>query len=150
MILMHYAYISGKAASFWPGRREADVVAADGYNTGGCRQARRTHSGFTTGRTPAVTPASLFSKVVTFAAARGHVPVFIAEWGSVAYSSPGVRVGFIQQMRRFVQANREIAGILYWDSQVPPCSYVVNNSPTSLAALAGMGHSPYFQGQLTG
>jgi hypothetical protein len=149
MILMHYAYLNGKAASYWPGTREADIVAADGYNTGGCRQARRTHSGFTTGRTPPVTPASLFSKVVTFAVAR-HVPVFIAEWGSVAYSSPSVRVGFIQQMRRFVQAHREIAGILYWDSQVPPCSYIVNNSPTSLAALAGMGHSPHFQGQLTG
>jgi hypothetical protein len=148
MILMHFAYLNGSAAAYWPGTGEADIVAADGYNTGGCRQARHTGGGFTFGRTPAVSPASLFSKVVSFAAARGHVPVFIAEWGSVPYSSPSVRVSFIQQMQSFVQANPEIAGVLYWNSAVPPCNYTVNNSPTSLAALATMGR--VFQGQLVG
>ena len=149
MILMHYAYLNGKAASFWPGTGEADVVAADGYNTGGCRQARRagrTGGGFT-GQVPPVTPASLFAKAVSFAAAR-HVPLFIAEWGSVAYSSPSVRVSFIQQMQSFVQSNPQIGAALYWDSQVPPCNYILNNSPSSLAALATMGR--YFQGQVTG
>jgi len=145
MILMHYAYLNGKAASFWPGTGEADAVAADGYNTGGCRQARRAGGGFTNGRTPPVTPASLFAKAVSFAAAR-HVPLFIAEWGSVAYSSPSVRVGFIQQMQSFVQSNPQIGAALYWDSQVPPCNYIVDNSSSSLAALASMGHAPSMHG----
>jgi hypothetical protein len=146
MILMHYAYLNGKAASFWPGTGEADVVAADGYNTGGCRQARRAGSGGGfTGRVPPVTPASLFGKAVSFAAAR-HVPLFIAEWGSVAYSSPSVRVSFIQQMQAFVQSNPQIGAALYWDSQVPPCNYIVDNSSSSLAALASMGHAASMQG----
>ena len=75
-----------------------------------------------------------------------HVPLFIAEWGSVAYSSPSVRVGFIQQMQSFVQSNPQIGAALYWDSQVPPCNYILNNSPSSLAALASMGHAASMQG----
>ena len=63
---------------------------------------------------------------------------------------PGVRVSFIRQMQAFVDANPLIAATLYWDSQVPHCNYEINNSSSSLAALASMGHSPYFQGNLTG
>jgi len=76
--------------------------------------------------------------------------VFVAEWGSVAYPSPGVRVNFIRQMQAFVDANPLVAGTLYWDSQVPGCNYEINNSPSSLAALASMGHAPEMQGRLTG
>jgi hypothetical protein len=148
LILTHYAFLNGSISQYWPGTSEVDVVAADGYNTGGCRDARRSGGGFKFGRTPAVTPASLFAKVVGFAASHGRLPVFIAEWGSVAYTSTSVRVSFIQQMQAFVQANPEIKATLYWNSQVPPCNYIVNGSPTSLAALASMGHSPALQGQL--
>jgi hypothetical protein len=148
LILTHYAYLNGSITQYWPGNGEVDVVAADGYNTGGCRDARRSGGGFKFGRTPAVSPASLFSKVVGFASAHGGLPVFIAEWGSVPYTSDNVRVGSIQQMQSFVQANPEIKAALYWDSQVPPCNYIINNSPTSLSALASMGHSPALQGQV--
>lgn len=147
-ILTHYAWLNGSIAQYWPGTGEVDVVSADGYNTGGCRDARRSGSGFKYGKGPAVTPASLFGKVVSFAASHGGLPVFIAEWGSVAYTSNSVRVGFIQQMQAFVEANPEIKAALYWDSQVPPCNYIINNSPTSVAALASMGHAPALQGQL--
>ena len=35
LILTHYGYINGSAASYWPGAGEVDIIAADGYNTGG-------------------------------------------------------------------------------------------------------------------
>jgi hypothetical protein len=140
-ILMHYGYINGKAGSYWPGTGEVDVVGVDGYNRGGCG-----HSG---AQPPPASPASLFGTTISFAAAHGHLPVFIAEWGSVAYSAPSVRVSFIQQMQAFVAANPSIAATMYWDSQAR-CNYIINNSPSSLAALASMGHASYMQGKASG
>jgi len=148
-ILTHFAYINGRVSRFWPGTQEVDIVGADGYNTGGCRVARATHAPFTTGKTPPETPASLFGKLVRFAASHGSLPVFIAEWGSVAYSNANVRVDWIRQMQTFVQANPEITAALYWDSQVPPCNYIINNSPGSLSALASLARSPLMQGRPT-
>jgi hypothetical protein len=58
-----------------------------------------------------------------------------------------VRVNWIQQMQSFVAANPAIHATLYWDSAVQQCNYIINNSPTSLSALAGMGHSPLMQGK---
>ena len=144
LILTHYGYINGSAASYWPGAGEVDIIAADGYNTGGCRHPGRG------GQDPPVSPASLFSDVVGFAVAHGRMPVFIAEWGSVAYPSPGVRVNFIRQMQAFVDANPLIAAALYWDSEVPHCNYEINNSSSSLAALTSMGNAPDMQGKLAG
>jgi len=141
LILTHWGYINKSAASYWPGAGEVDIIAADGYNTGGCRHPSRG------GQDPPVSPASLFSDVVSFAVAHGRMPVFIAEWGSVAYPSPNVRVSFIHQMQAFVDANPLIAAALYWDSEVPHCNYEINNSSSSLAALASMGHAPDMQGQ---
>jgi len=146
-ILTHFAYNDGQVSQFWPGTHEVDIVGADGYNTGGCRAARSSHAHFTTGQTPPVTPASLFTSVVRFAASHGSLPVFIAEWGSVAYRNANVRVNWIHQMQAFVQANPEIIAALYWDSQVPPCNYILNNSPSSLSALASMAHAPNMQGK---
>ena len=140
LILTHWGYINKSASSYWPGAGEVDIIAADGYNTGGCRHP--SHGG----QDPPVTPASLFSDVVGFAVAHGRKPVFIAEWGSVAYPSPSVRVNFIREMQAFVDANPLIAATLYWDSEVPHCNYEVNNSSSSLAALASMGHAPDMQG----
>jgi hypothetical protein len=142
LILTHYGYINGSAASYWPGASEVDIIAADGYNTGGCRHPGRG------GQHPPVSPASLFSDAVSFAVAHGRMPVFIAEWGSVAYPSPNVRVNWIRQMQAFVDANPLIAAALYWDSKVPHCNYEINNSSSSMAALASMGHAPDMQGQV--
>ena len=150
-ILTHFAYISGRVSRFWPGTHEVDIVGADGYNTGGCRVARATHAQFTTGKTPPETPASLFGKLVEFAASHGSLPVFIAEWGSQVYAGSSEQAVFITQMRAFVSANQEIAGAMYWNShsaQNLGCSSSVNNQPASLAALAAMGHSPGLQGHL--
>jgi hypothetical protein len=141
LILTHFGYINSSAASYWPGTGQVDVIAADGYNTGGCR-----HPGHGA-QDPPVSPASLFSDVISFAVAHGRLPVFIAEWGSVAYPAPSARVNFIQQMQAFVDANPLIAAALYWDSAVPGCNYEINDSPTSLAALASMGHAPDMQGR---
>jgi len=147
LILTHFFYNNGKAIQWWPGTSEVDVVAADGYNTGGCRTARKNHSGFTNGVTPPESPSSLFTGVVQFAAAHGGLPVFIAEWGSVAYSNTSVRVNWISQMQSFVAGNPTIHAALYWDSQVPPCNYIINNSPTSLSAMASLAQSALMQGK---
>jgi hypothetical protein len=147
LILTHFFYNNGKAIQWWPGTNEVDIVAADGYNTGGCRVARKQHTGFTYGVTPPESPSSLFTGVVQFAAAHGGLPVFIAEWGSVAYANPSVRVNWIQQMGSFVAAHPTIHATMYWDSQVPPCNYIINNSPSSLSALATLGQSALMQGR---
>jgi hypothetical protein len=147
LILTHFFYNNGKAIDWWPGANEVDIVAADGYNTGGCRTARKNHSGFTNGVTPPESPSSLFTGVVQFAAAHGGLPVFIAEWGSVAYSNASVRVTWINQMQSFVAANPSIHAALYWDSEVPPCNYIIDNSPSSLSALATLAQSPLMQGR---
>jgi hypothetical protein len=147
LILTHFAYINGSASQFWPGTSEVDIVAADGYNTGGCRTARESGQSFTTGVTPPVSPSSLFTDVVRFAANNGGLPVFIAEWGSVAYPSPSVRANWIGQMESFLQANPTIHAALYWDSQVPPCNYIIDNSPASLSALTTLAQSPLMQGR---
>ena len=147
LILTHFFYNNGKAIQWWPGTNEVDVVAADGYNTGGCRIARKQGRPFTYGVTPPESPSSLFTGVVQFAAAHGGLPVFIAEWGSVPYSSTSVRVNWIQQMQSFVAANPAIHAALYWNSSVEQCNYILNNSPTSLAALTSMAQSPLMQGR---
>jgi hypothetical protein len=147
LILTHFFYNNGKAIQWWPGTNEVDIVAADGYSTGGCRIARKQHRPFTYGVTPPDSPSSLFSGVVQFAAAHGGLPVFIAEWGSVPYSNPSVRVNWIQQMQSFVAANPAIHATLYWNSSVQQCNYILNNSSTSLSALASMGHSAMMQGR---
>ena len=90
---------------------------------------------------------SLFSGVLQFAAAHGGLPVFIAEWGSVPYADSSVRVNWIQQMQSFVAGNPSIHAALYWNSSVQQCNYILNNSSTSLSALASMGHSSLMQGK---
>jgi hypothetical protein len=147
LILTHFFYNNGKAIQWWPGANEVDIVAADGYNTGGCRIARKQHRPFTFGVTPPESPSSLFTGVVQFAAAHGGLPVFIAEWGSVPYANPSVRVNWIQQMQSFVAANPAIHAALYWNSSVQQCNYILNNSPTSLSALASLAHSALMQGR---
>jgi hypothetical protein len=147
LILTHFFYNNGKAIQWWPGTSEVDIVSADGYNTGGCRVARKQHRPFTFGVTPPESPSSLFTGVVQFAAAHGGLPVFIAEWGSVPYSNASVRVNWIQQMQSFVAANPAVHAALYWNSSVLQCNYILNNSPTSLSALASMGHSALMQGK---
>lgn len=143
LILTHWGYINKSASSYWPGAGDVDIIAADGYNTGGCR-----HPGH--GGQDPVSPASLFSDTVSFAVAHGSMPVFIAEWGSVNSPSPGVQVNFIHQMQAFVDANPLIAAALYWDSEVPHCNYEIDNSSSSLGAMASMGHAPDMQGQVAG
>jgi len=147
MIMTGAGYTKGVVGPFWPGTGEADAVGVDAYNTGGCRIARKRHQRFTGALRPPVTPASLFSAALQFAADHGGLPVFVAEWGSVTYNTATVRVNFMHQMQAFVQANSAIAAALYWDSQVPPCNYIIDNSAPSVAALAGMAQAPFMQGK---
>lgn len=148
LILANAGYSLGLASSYWPGPNEVDIVADDGYNTGGCRTARQTGTAFTYGVVPPVSPASLFDPAVRFAAAHGGLPVFIAEWGSVPYASTTVRANWIQQMQNYVSANHSIQAALYWNDQFKPCNYILNNYPSSFSALAAMGHSPDMQGRV--
>jgi hypothetical protein len=148
LILANGGYPSGLANSYWPGAGEVDIVADDGYNTGGCRIARRVGRSFSYGEVPPVSPASLFDPALRYASAHGGLPVFIAEWGSVPYSSPAVRVNWIHQMQNYTAANRNIYAVLYWNDQFTPCNYVLDNYPSSLAALAAMAQSPGMQGRI--
>lgn len=148
MILTHMAYIpvnqrpkyargAGTAAGFFPGTSEVDVIAVDGYNVEGC-----THSG-KVGRdasgSQVTAPSALFGDALTFAASHS-MPVFITEFGTVAYSSAAVQAGFIHQMQEYVMGNSRIAAALYWNGPHPAfiCAYDVTSRPQSLSALASM------------
>jgi len=147
MILMHMAYFPadqrpkwslriGFAKNYWPGAANVDVVAADGYNRGGCRDHRTTRP-----TQPAVTPGSLFNPVLAFAKAHGGKPVFLAEWASAFYSAvPAWQAHYIGEMKSYVLANPRIAAALYWDDHgFFACSFAVTGHPLSVAALATMG-----------
>jgi hypothetical protein len=160
LILTHLAYFApgarpawsdslGQASSYFPGASEVDILAADGYNTGGCRASSRPAT-MVAADAPAVTPQALFAPVVSFARSHG-LPVFIAEWASVAYAGSAEQADFIAQMQAFVAANREIAAAMYWNSRDPRnpgCLMSLDNQPASLAALATMGHSAALQGHI--
>lgn len=149
LILLHNAYNSGSshltaaswAAQYWPGSGEVDAIAADGYNSYSC------HLRLANAPLNNPSPAQLFDPAVSFAAAHGGLPVFIAEWGIDTTSRAG-QVRFIQQMQDFVAANREVVGAMYWDSLGNHCSYIVNKNPTAVAALATMGRSTALQGRV--
>ena len=147
MILMHMAYFpasqrprwslrAGFASDYFPGAANVDVIAADGYNRGGCRLHRST-----TPTKPTVTPGSLFDPVLTFARTHGGLPVFLAEWASAFYSAvPAWQVHYIGQMKAYVLANPSIAAVMYWDDiGFNGCQFAVTGHPLSVTALANMG-----------
>ena len=149
LILMHLAYFTvaerpkwslrlGLATKYWPGAANVDVVAADGYNRGGCRShqgARPTQA--------SVTPGSLFNPVLDFAQSHGNKPVFLAEWASAAFSAlPGWQANYITEMKAYVHANPRLAAVMYWDDHgYFGCSFAVNGHPQSLTELRSMALS---------
>ncbi len=147
LILMHMAYFpasqrprwslsAGFASDYFPGAANVNVIAADGYNRGGCRLHRST-----TPTKPSVTPGSLFDPVLAFARTHGGLPVFIAEWASAFYSAvPAWQAHFIGQMKAYVLAHPSIAAVMYWnDLGYNGCQFAVTGHPLSVTALAGMG-----------
>jgi hypothetical protein len=145
----HWSLPLGFAANYWPGP-DVDVVAADGYNAGNCSGAHSNN--FLQTGSAMVTPGSMFDPVLAFAKAHGNLPVFIAEWASIPYTSPAVRPSFIRAMQGYVLANPAIKAVMYWDSHgggnhgnsgpgSAACGFSVNNDPLSLAALAAMNHA---------
>jgi beta-mannanase len=131
--------ILGGPTTYWPGRNEVDIVAADGYSHPGC-----------SGHAGPMTPQTLFAPVLSFAHQNGGLPVFITEWGSTAVPSGQAQTGFIGQMQAFVAANPEIVAVLYWNSPgaSPRCNFSVDTHPASVSALATMAHSAGLQGRL--
>jgi hypothetical protein len=147
LILMHMAYFpasqrpkwslrAGFARDYFAGAGYVDVIAADGYNRGGCRLHRTTSP-----TKPSVTPGSLFDPVLTFARTHGGLPVFIAEWASAFYSAvPAWQEHYIGQMKAYVLANPTIAAVMYWDDiGYNGCQFAVTGHSQSVTALAAMG-----------
>jgi len=149
LILMHMAYFTvserpkwslriGFASNYWPGAANVNVVAADGYNRGGCRNHRGSRPA-----EAAVTPGSLFNPVLDFARLHGNKPVFLAEWASAAFSAlPAWQANYIYAMKAYVHANPRIEAALYWDDHgYASCSFAVTGHPQSLTALRSMAQS---------
>lgn len=139
LILIHDSYAkSWKVGSWWPGPSEVDIVGADGYNSFGCGSG---------GQLQQQTPTDTFGPIVSFAAAHGGMPVFLAEWGSDDIPA-GTQATYINQMQSFVANNTSIAGAMYWDTHVGVCDYRVDGRPASISALAAMGQSAALQGHV--
>jgi hypothetical protein len=156
LILEHIAYFPasqrtpasvrlGFASQFWPGS-DVNLVAADGYNYEGCTASN--NKDFLQTGNSMMTPAQLFDPVLAFARSHGHLPVIIAEWGSISYTNPAIRPRFIRDMQRFVLNHPAIKAVSYWDSSggdgrssTVACNTSVNQDPRSLAALATMNRA---------
>jgi hypothetical protein len=160
LILEHMAYFTkaerppwslgmGFASDYWPGS-DVNVVASDGYNQADCASSKSAN--FKQPGDSMVTPASMFDPVLAFAKAHGNLPVFIAEWASVAYINPTVRPQFIREMQAYVLANPQIKAAMYWDSSgggnhgnggpgSASCNFSVNGDVLSMAALAAMNRA---------
>jgi hypothetical protein len=130
------------AAAVWPGKRNVDVVAADGYDSPGCKPG-------TSPRNDHATPGSVFGPVLRFARAHGRLPVFASEWGASA-RFPAAQAKFIREMPGFVARHHAIRGVSYWDQAGPTCSYSVNHRPRALAALRAMAHDRALLGHVSG
>lgn len=159
LILMREAYVprsqqpgwarnEGQAAWYWPGKREADVIGVDGYNAGACRSVHV--SNYRAPGRAIVSPDAMFGPTVRFARTHGDAPVFIAEWGTIAYRQPDVAPGYIHRMQLWVSATREVAAALYWDEDGTSgsCDYRLGPHPAAMKALAAMGHARGLQGHL--
>lgn len=148
-ILTSQAFRLGIAGQYWPGANEADIVGADGYNAGQCRQARP-NTNLRGSGTSVQSPAKLFGATVSFARAQGGLPIFIPEWGTIPYTSSAVQPRYIRQMQSYVIQNPEIAAALYWDNHGHDngCDYSIDNYPASLDAMATMGQASALQGQI--
>jgi hypothetical protein len=139
LILIHDSYgKSWRIGSFWPGASEVDILAADGYNSFGCGSGGQSHQ---------QTPADTFGPLLSFAAAQGGMPVFLAEWGSDDIPA-GEQATYISQMQSYVAGNSVIAGAMYWDTHVGNCNYKVDGISASISALAAMGQSAALQGHV--
>ena len=148
LILMHLAYFTaaerprwslrlGFAADYWPAAGIVDVAAADGYNWGQC--TRSSPPGFQTPGSVVASPASLFDPLLAFASAR-NLPVFLAEYASVSYTTTLPQVSFITSIQNYVQSNPQIEAVSYFDLNGPrACDPRVDGRADSLAALAAMG-----------
>ena len=148
-ILTSGAFRQGIASEYWPGANEVDIVAVDGYNTGGCRHARPGTNLVGLGNS-VESPVELFGAAISFARTHGGLPVFIPEWGTIPYESSAVQPWYIQQMQNYVTQNPEIAAALYWDNHGHSngCDYTIDSHPASLSALAAMGRASALQGQI--
>ena len=123
--------------AFWPGDSEVNIVAADGYNSDGCKL-----------RGDSVTPEGLFGPLISFARANGGLPVFVAEWGGTPRDPSGGQAAFIHQMESFVSTNHQVAGVMYWNNMGRRCTFSIDNYPLAIVAMATMGHSQALQGHL--
>lgn len=129
-ILIQSAFRHHTAAAFWPGRTEMDIIGVDGYNTG------KPFGGAQTAQ-PAIfvrTPSEIFDATLAFAQKHGNEPVFVTEYGSIAYTDPRIRPAWITSMRNYVLNHPVIKAVLYWNSR----KFSVNTDPRSIKALAAM------------
>jgi hypothetical protein len=155
-ILTHEAYVlpmsarprwaqrMGSADAYWPGNRYVDIVAADGYVSYGCKVGQPAGGSLSD---PA-SAQSLFGPLLGFARSHGGLPVFIAEWGATYFPTSQRQVTFIHQMQAFVNANRQVRAVMYWDSLGigPHCNYSINGNPPSITAMRALAHSTLLQG----
>jgi hypothetical protein len=146
--LLHWAFLRTRpgwmtvpsATALWPGNRQVDIVAADGYYSPGCK-AGSTAQSYGTRR-----PSGIFGPVLNFAR-RHQKPVILAEWGASA-RYPRLQAKFIREMSDFVAGHPQIRAASYWDSAGSHCSYRVEHHPLALTALRAMGQRPALQGRV--
>jgi hypothetical protein len=146
--LLHWAFVRPQprwirvpsATALWPGHRQVDLVAADGYYSPGCK------NGSTLNSYGNVTPYSVFGPLLSFG--RLHrKPVVIAEWGASA-KYPRAQARFIHEMGSYVSAHPQIRAASYWDQTGSHCSYRVDSHPRALTALRAMGQLDALQGHV--
>ncbi|PNE41108.1 hypothetical protein AOB60_10315 [Streptomyces noursei] len=134
------------ANSFWPGSPTVDVVGVDGYVTGSC--SKKTSGNYLDPAKNATKPEAVFGPALKWSTAHAAgKSVFIPEWGSIPFTSPGLRPSFIQAMTHYVVAHPQIGAVMYWNDHAhrDSCDYTLDKDLASQRALAAMGAHAHFQ-----
>jgi hypothetical protein len=132
------------ASNWYPGDAYVDAIGADAYNWFSCR----------TGVTTAwLSLQQLIEGMRQFSLLHPGPELWITEVASVEDpAQPGRRAQWIAGAQALFQQPNYVRfkGVVYFEQNVAPCDWRVENTPDALAALSVMGADPYYQGRITG
>ena len=131
------------ASNWYPGDAYVDAIGTDAYNWYTCR---------TGVKTAWMSLQQLIEGMRQFSLLHPGPELWVTEFASVEDPAlPGRRAQWIADAEAlFQQPNySRFVGVVYFEQNVTPCDWRVENTPDALAALATMGADQYYQGSIS-
>jgi hypothetical protein len=131
------------ASNWYPGDAYVDAIGTDAYNWFTCR------TGITTAW---MSVQQLIEGMRKFSLLHPGPELWLTEFASVEDpATPGRRAQWIADAEALLQQPNysRFRGVIYFEQNVAPCDWRVENTPTALAAMTTMGADPAYQGFIT-